>query len=278
MLSALAADRARIADLDAQIQDLERSLSMLQSERSLAQGRLDAYNYPVLTLPNEIVCGIFTHFLPIYPNCPPLTGPFSPILLTHICRGWRKMALSFPALWRAIEISWNRTAPDLVFAVLSRSGFCPLSIRMDGPELNPDLDHYGPRLLAAAVSHCARWEYLTLHLSPHVPNTDYPRIDGPVPLLQHLDLWLGGSSSPIVALPSGAPLLRTAVLDDHAAAKVILPWMQLTSLTLTIIYLHECVPILQKTSNLVNCVLELVDSDDVVDDGAVTLPSLVTLT
>ncbi|KAJ7872297.1 hypothetical protein B0H14DRAFT_2722174 [Mycena olivaceomarginata] len=150
---------------------------------------------------------------------------------------------------------------------------------MDGPESNPDLDHYGPQLLAAAVPYCARWEYLTLHLSPHVPKTDYPRIDGPMPLLQHLNLWLTrGSSSPIVALPSGAPLLRTAVLDDHAAAKVILPWMQLTSLTLTVIYLHECVPVLQKTSNLVDCVLELVDSDDVVGNGAVTLPSLVTLT
>ncbi|KAJ7320832.1 hypothetical protein DFH08DRAFT_387805 [Mycena albidolilacea] len=278
MLSTLAADRARIADLDTQIQDLQRSLSVLQRERSLVQGRLDAYNYPVLTLPNEIICEIFTRFLPIYPKCPPLIGPLSPIFLTHICRGWRKIALSFAALWRATDISWNHSAPDVVSAVLSRSGLCPLSIRMDAPELNPDLDHYGPELLAAAIPHYTRWEYLTLHLTEHFTDANYPRIDGPMPLLQHLDLWLnGGSSYPVVSLRSGAPLLRTVILNDYAAAKVILPWVQLTSLTLTIIYLHECVPILQQTSNLIHCVLELCDSDDVVSDGAVTLPSLETL-
>jgi hypothetical protein len=279
MLSTLAADRARIADLDAQIQDLQRSLSVLKRERSLVQGRLDAYNYPVLTLPNEIVCEIFTRFLPVYPKCPPLTGPLSPIFLTHICRGWRKIALSFPALWRATDISWDHGTPDVVSTVLSRSGSCPLSICMDALELNPDLEHYGPELLAAAIPHYARWEYLTLLLTERFID-NYPRIDGPMPLLRHLDLWLsGGSSYPVVSLRSGAPLLRTVVLNDHAAAKVILPWVQLTSLTLTIIYLHECLPILQQTSNLVHCVLELCDPDDVVvGDGAVTLPSLETLT
>ncbi|KAJ7872347.1 hypothetical protein B0H14DRAFT_2570349 [Mycena olivaceomarginata] len=277
MLSTLAADRARIADLDAQIQDLQRSLSVLQRERSLVQGRLDAYNYPVLTLPNEIVCEIFTRFLPIYPKCPPLTGPLSPIFLTHICRGWRKIALSFPALWRATDISWNHGTPDAVPTVLSRSGSCPLSICMDALELNPDLEHYGPELLAAAIPHYVRWEYLTLLLTERFID-NYPPIDGPMPLLRHLDLWLsGGSSYPVVSLRSGAPLLRTVVLNVHAAEKVILPWVQLTSLTLTIIYLHECVPILQQTSNLVHCVLELRDSDDVVSDGAVTLPALETL-
>jgi hypothetical protein len=78
---------------------------MLRSEKSAAQERLDSYKYPVLTLPSEIVCNIFIHFLPIYPTCPPLTGPLSPILLTHICGGWREIALALPVLWRAITMS-----------------------------------------------------------------------------------------------------------------------------------------------------------------------------
>ncbi|KAJ7871612.1 hypothetical protein B0H13DRAFT_2554411 [Mycena leptocephala] len=84
MLSGLEADRTRIADLDAQISDLERSLSALREEKNLAQERLDSYKYPVLTLPNEIVSNIFVHFLPAYPEYPPLAGLLSPTLLTHI--------------------------------------------------------------------------------------------------------------------------------------------------------------------------------------------------
>ncbi|KAJ6504124.1 hypothetical protein C8R47DRAFT_177927 [Mycena vitilis] len=54
------------------------------------------------TLPNEITSEIFLHFLPVYPRCPPLTGNLSPTCLTHICRRWREIALTTPALWRAM--------------------------------------------------------------------------------------------------------------------------------------------------------------------------------
>jgi hypothetical protein len=105
MLADLEADRARVADLDAQISHLERSLSALREEKNLAQERLDSYKYPVLTLPNEIVSEIFIHSLPAYPEYPPLTGLHSPTLLTHICRRWREIALGAPALWRAIQFN-----------------------------------------------------------------------------------------------------------------------------------------------------------------------------
>ncbi|KAJ7483364.1 hypothetical protein FB451DRAFT_1555353 [Mycena latifolia] len=67
----LAADRARISYVVAYIAELERSLRSLQQERNLIQRRLDAYTYPVLTLPNEIMSEIFVHFLPVYPKRTP---------------------------------------------------------------------------------------------------------------------------------------------------------------------------------------------------------------
>ncbi len=82
--AALAVDRARIAHLDAKISELESALKSLKAERQLAQHRLDAYTYPVLTLPNEIVSEIFVHFLPLYPNCAPLIGSRSPYQLCQI--------------------------------------------------------------------------------------------------------------------------------------------------------------------------------------------------
>ncbi|KAJ7769227.1 hypothetical protein B0H14DRAFT_2967707 [Mycena olivaceomarginata] len=101
MLGALAADRARFADLQAQISLLERSLSELQSEKKLVLERLDSYKYPVLTLPNEIIAEVFVHFLPVYPLCPPLIGPSSPTLLTQICR----KSCSCPLAIRGLDAS-----------------------------------------------------------------------------------------------------------------------------------------------------------------------------
>jgi hypothetical protein len=81
-MATLAADSVLVS----QILLLGNSPSVeLQSEKQLAQERLDSYTYPVLTLPNEIVGEIFVHVLPAYPLCPPLTGPDSPNSLAQIC-------------------------------------------------------------------------------------------------------------------------------------------------------------------------------------------------
>ncbi|KAF7335111.1 F-box domain-containing protein [Mycena venus] len=114
MLGALTADRARVADLDAQIQDIERSLAALQLQKSVAQERLDTFKYSVLTLPNEIVSEIFIHFLPIYPSCLPFGGALSPIHLTQICHRWREIALATPALWRAVSLNTSHFDGDQV--------------------------------------------------------------------------------------------------------------------------------------------------------------------
>ncbi|KAJ6589360.1 hypothetical protein B0H19DRAFT_1103680 [Mycena capillaripes] len=249
-------DRARLADLDAQILSLEFSLSTLRAQKARVQRRLYSYKYPVLTLPNEIVSEIFLRFVPVYPLCPPLTGTLSPTLLTHICRRWREIALATPMLWRGIMLSsvdYNAALDSLQGHIcamwLSRSGCCPLSIQMDGNDVD---EVVAISVLPAILSHCARWEYLKLCLSP----SDLRAIEGPMPLLRHLSLvlqdYFGNKPASF-----DVPLLRTVVLNDQAALGVILPWAQLTSLTLKHVYPHECVPILQQTSNLLHCELEL---------------------
>ncbi|KAJ7204565.1 hypothetical protein B0H12DRAFT_1330552, partial [Mycena haematopus] len=90
--SSRAADRARIAEIEAQI------LQVLEAEKTCTQKRLDSYTYPVLTLPNEITSEIFTKFIPVYPSPPPFTGLLAPTILTQICRKWRDIALTTPAL------------------------------------------------------------------------------------------------------------------------------------------------------------------------------------
>lgn len=65
-----AEDQADLADIEAQILELERRVWSLRQEKDLVQGRLGAYAYPFLTLPNEVVSEIFFHFIPVYPKRP----------------------------------------------------------------------------------------------------------------------------------------------------------------------------------------------------------------
>ncbi|KAJ7871576.1 hypothetical protein B0H13DRAFT_2554310 [Mycena leptocephala] len=279
MLANLEADRARVADLEAQISHLERSLSALREEKMLAQERLDSYKYPVLTLPNETVSGIFMHFLPPYPLCPPLTGLLSPTLLTHICRRWQEIALSTPALWRAIG-SYRYHIPVEIKAHifdlwLKRSRFCPLSLRVEA-------ETGVAAILAVVAPHRARWEHLELdNLSPsHLPIINGRKIatGATVSLLRHLDLQICESPAIDVLAFRVMPLLRSVILNDHSL-NVILPWAQLMSLTLVRVYPRESVPVLQKTSNLVRCQLELcVDHGNDQPGPDIPLPCLESLT
>ncbi|KAJ7909672.1 hypothetical protein B0H13DRAFT_2330127 [Mycena leptocephala] len=274
MLAALEVDRARVADLEAQISHLQRSLSALREEKTLAQERLGSYKYPVLELPNEIVSDIFMHFLPFYHLFPPLIGLLSPTLLTQICRRWREIALGTPALWSTIT-SYHPSI-DIPFdlaihafdAWLKRSRCCPVSSRFDANESQMDVAEF----LAMVVPHRARLEHLKLSSW----RSYLPILDGPMPLLRYLDLRLFDSSEAISCREM--PLLRTVVLNDDAAFSVILPWAQLTSLTLLCVYPEECVPILLQTSSLVHCKLELFDSTNDQPTPDITLPCLESLT
>lgn len=186
MLPELQVDRTRVAELDARIAELERSLCAVRAEKALVQNRLNSYTYPVLTLPNEIVCEIFVHSLPVYPACPLFTGIFSPTNLTQICRKWRELALATPLLWRAIPLRFTKIPQPQAQQIdmwLSRSGCCPISLEIVAYESSPD-----SKVVDALAPHHARWEYIRLHL------TDLPRspvlllFTRPMPLLRHLEL------------------------------------------------------------------------------------------
>ncbi|KAF7335598.1 F-box domain-containing protein [Mycena venus] len=243
MLRALEEDRARVADIEAQIRVLEHSISVLRAQKALVQERLDSYTYPVLTLPNEITSEIFIHFLPTYPLYPPLTGLLSPNLLAQICRTWREIALATPALWSAISLSFYsrhyKQESHISQMWLDRSGCRPLSIKIftDGIYTpSRPLEVIGP-----VNSQRARWEYLKLVLSQSFTFI----LEGPMPTLRQLDFELEYSDPPVDFIAC-------------AASRVMLPWSQLTALTLQMVYLRECVPILQQTPNLMYCKLDLV--------------------
>ncbi|KAJ7629782.1 hypothetical protein DFH06DRAFT_1338209 [Mycena polygramma] len=251
MLAALEADRVRVADLQTHIVQLERAISQLRLEQWEVQQRLDAYRYPVLTLPNELVSEIFVQALPPYPKFPQLVGPFSPNPLAQICRSWREIALGTPKLWSAISLPDVEAEWELLILQLwlKRSLYRRLSIEIGTAKAWADV-----KIVEAIVPHRARWEYLKINLA----GKNLQFLEAPMPLLRHLELKTTMEDrrlDPIAA--HGVPLLRTVVLNDLAAKRIMLPWMQLTSLTLIRVYPSECIPILVQTRNLVHCELHV---------------------
>ncbi|KAJ7178161.1 hypothetical protein C8R46DRAFT_1075999, partial [Mycena filopes] len=266
-----AADRRRLVDIAARLQDLEleRSLSagkeLLETEQDLLQDRLNAYIYPVLSLPPEVVSEIFIRFLPVYQRRAPDKGLYSPVVLTHICRLWREIALSTPRLWctfkiilHAVNLSSKENHDANLVGVeewLQRSGSCPLSVELEYFRQDP------PLILQTILAHKNRWEHLKLAASV----SKLPTIVGPFPLLRTLTvtMWVGDSESDDHRPTAfrDAPLLqrRVAIAQCYSEGRFrdMLPWSQLTVLVIQSIEVNESMGILALTPRLVHCDLTL---------------------
>ncbi|KAJ7473246.1 hypothetical protein FB451DRAFT_1398378 [Mycena latifolia] len=96
-----------------------------------------------------------------------------------------------------------------------------------------------------------------------------------MPQLQHLDLRLYDHGSPPPVAYHDVPRLRSATLWDFDYPPELLPWTQLTSLTLVCKLPTECTTVLQHTVNLVHC--ELVTADVLVRPPDVKLERLESL-
>ncbi|KAJ7280614.1 hypothetical protein C8J57DRAFT_1174313 [Mycena rebaudengoi] len=213
--------------------------------------RLDAYKYPVLTLPTEITSEIFVHFLPPYPERPPATGLTSPEFLAQICRAWREIALSTPRLWRVIKLSPPTTSPtkalDLLRTWVLRSKDCPLSICLQSSTWLLNVD-----FIQALIPHSERWEYIDFNLpigSLRLIGADFPLLRsltlGPTHYAKETD------SLDAISLFSNAPLLtQVALYNTFGPSEIQLPWSQFTSISASFLTSTECTKILQHSAAL----------------------------
>ncbi|KAJ7633193.1 hypothetical protein FB45DRAFT_1003327 [Roridomyces roridus] len=254
--STLAATRARISQLDADMQKLQRVMHSLLAERKKCQQVLADYTYPILTLPSEITSEIFLYFLPPYPQRPSFWGYQSPSFLLRICRRWRDVALTTPALWSGVQLTIDPQRhvrqSRLLDMWLQRSRNCPLSIQLGySEELMPsedeeDEDEEG--FVESLRSHAMRWQEMDISL----PLDNLRKITGSMPLLRRLtigvDRW--DTETPL-ALFTDAPALKHVVLRSSFTPFIVaLPWSQLTTLTLEGLFANEAVEMLRQTSML----------------------------
>ncbi|KAJ7929109.1 hypothetical protein B0H13DRAFT_2543219 [Mycena leptocephala] len=201
------------------LESVRKELAELETSITPQRLRLQELE-ELLTLPPEITAEIFLQEV---------------LLLLSICRAWRALALSVPALWATLDIETlpsSRNAPEemqeIVEAWFSRAGALPLSL---------------------TCRHAPRLQTLNLCIS----SIGFSHLDDgiPFPLLQRLRLsnLTDPLNTPLSTFIE-APQLRHVELDGIPPSSLILPWAQLETFSTEGIPAQECLDVLRAAPSL----------------------------
>ena len=181
--------------LNEQLNDINMKIVEVQSEYGAIYNR----RCPVLQLPVEVTCLIFEHSqLPTVVDEEEEEEPqyLMEVVVSHVCRRWRKIALGYPKLWTRFyyEADEDHRGPpsvplDRFEAYMVRSATQPLRLWFDFGQdsSNEKLDH---ALVNKAIDHVRRWKYFVLFsaqmsfFSNHVPRLSHVS----APFLEYLVL------------------------------------------------------------------------------------------
>ncbi|KAJ7672184.1 hypothetical protein DFH06DRAFT_979499 [Mycena polygramma] len=269
--------RKFVTDATAEIARYESLIRELKEKRQAAQRSLDSIIYPVLTLPPEITSEIFFHCLPTCADeeCNTADADEAPLLLLRICRTWRKIAISTPALWASIELAMDRThSAELFESWLARVGGCPISAKLSASHA------LSPASLATFVSHSCGMKVLEL-------------LEMDVATLQVMDEVASGaihfsSLQKRTLLQTRksfqwkrstllhAPLLREVSLSVATPSFLSLPWNQLTKFTGTVYTNEDCLEVLRLAPSLTECSFAAFHGTDDIDEDTLIVHSRLT--
>ncbi|KAJ7019882.1 hypothetical protein C8F04DRAFT_325418 [Mycena alexandri] len=273
-MSLLFKERDRVAEIDSEI-------FRLQAEREPLKELLETYIYPVLTLPNEIVSECFIHVLPPYPARPPTTGPLSPTSLAQICRKWREIALSTPALWSSLtltlEYGKSEKQKSFLETWMARSRAHPISVSLIDEREELELGALNPFFDTVCRVHSTHIQHLELRLL-RLGDSNIALIQStPMPLLSSLKIWVHHvDTKDPVKIFQNAPRLRTLELR-HFHAKLVLPWSQLTTFICHRIDFLDWASILREAAtSLMHCEISELGTEQLNDHrlGVAPLPPL----
>ncbi|KAJ7123142.1 hypothetical protein C8R44DRAFT_852822 [Mycena epipterygia] len=276
--------RDRLAELDAQIY-------ILEAERKIIRRKMRAISYPVLELPPEITSEIFLHCLPNLPSDPsPLEAP---LLLLGICGAWREIALQTPALWASFRVSAAENYAPLPTAFqeetgrkrlsdwLRRAGSASLDLEIIcGPsaELSASPDPPSPDMPIELFDHAPHWHDVDISFQDlSQVHRIVSAFGGKLNTLERfsLNVWYSGSlrNDLLVTGFAQAPNLREVSLADLRFANIILPWAQLTSLTINDGFsVPDCLQVLQLSPRLTSCELDNINETGELENLALLPP------
>ncbi|KAJ7030089.1 hypothetical protein C8F04DRAFT_1042727 [Mycena alexandri] len=240
--------RQRLSDVDANISHHESILQEFKQERSAILSELNLIIYPVLTLPTEITAEIFKWCIDTGMRLLPSVAP---LLLTRICRQWRALALSTPALWDTIseiEFGVHPRAEAVIKTWFSRAGARPLSLTIICPE-RP----YLASLESVILQHASQLQYLNVLIDSEVlcnfiAVQSFPILNDLT--LACLDDYDEAAGQIQLFDIHGAPALRHLSLENVLPSTILMPWAQLRKMTLSLVPLWECLNVLRRATSL----------------------------
>ncbi|PPQ77054.1 hypothetical protein CVT26_004527 [Gymnopilus dilepis] len=239
----------RLKAIDCRMKQLDASYARLNNQSSRC---------PMLKLPAEVTCMIFAFLQgPSYSREESLkfhvrTEPLSEVVVSHVCRYWRSVALGYPNLWtrfrfdasealvvpvKRLKAYMKRSAPKVVELYLNCHPHVPYYEGENAFEAEDLL-----QLLEVAMKYTKRWKVFFLMMHDDVPLLCYPdRLQHlSVP---HLEYFACISSSRDVygdypesleatIFQDGAPQLTSVMYDLSIAYGLLPPMMNITTFCL----------------------------------------------
>ncbi|KAG7439214.1 uncharacterized protein BT62DRAFT_924851 [Guyanagaster necrorhizus] len=191
----------------------------------------------------------------------------SPWTLSHVCRRWRHIAISFPCLWSTIHVGSTRQSLHNSFSmnnieglgtVLRRSGTTALMLRVEFTDRKLPAGHSHIRdLLKSLASVSRRWKSIKMKASISIFHELFERVIlGALPLLQSIhfevtpNCYWGATpmAASLTATLEMAPNLRSVTLLPFIPIR--LPLSRLKELTTKDLTQNELSSIIQELPHL----------------------------
>ncbi|KAJ7167571.1 hypothetical protein C8R46DRAFT_1218508 [Mycena filopes] len=239
--AAAGAIRDEIQALTAYISRQKLLLDEMQTRLQNLQLRLDSFTYPISTLPPEITCAIFLLCLPEERRTDVVNPKEAPLLLTHICRGWRQIAISLPPLWTRFEVVHPIELPDLSNILktwFKRSQNSRISVKVHGPFAEDE--HGGAPGGLGTLAQTERASFPSFRSSRSF-------------CVRLFENEAALDSEAIQMFSCNVPLLTEVSLGRASPSLVTLPWQQLTKFTGDLYTVRQCLEALHCMPNIVEC-------------------------
>ncbi|KAJ2933058.1 hypothetical protein H1R20_g4028, partial [Candolleomyces eurysporus] len=241
-------EQAVIAQIDDEIELAEEALNALKARRAKHMANVNgnlALLSIVRSLPIDILTSIFMATFAeykTYDGPPRISGRHPSVVLSHVCRQWRQLALSTPLLWNEIRISTPEYphSPDSAearFALQLRGRPARLSLRgpteMQQQAYSQDVEQWWKKVVQlrrATEAWLSRSKNcpLTIHLHIRQPileiDTNPSLKEGP--LMEIFDLickqsgWWKGAHFRVPICGPGSPLNKVLYLPLHEVPRL----------------------------------------------------------
>ncbi|KAJ7623500.1 hypothetical protein FB45DRAFT_837762 [Roridomyces roridus] len=251
-------------------QDYQKQSSIVRR----ADGSLSFANVTrlALVLPPELTSAIFAFCLPESEFVEPDPSA-APLLLLRVCRRWRDIALSTPALWASLHINlewfYGCKAVDVLFCDwISRSGRMPLSIKIFddyGVAEGTSLDESQlERVLRMLGRHSAQWQNIRFSVYAEHLLCLFP-VDGKFPRLRNFSVESTGDTyvgwKPLPGYPPrilrDAHTLREINLAVVPWPDLQFPWQSLEVYTADNMSMFDCLNVLRDGISIMRCSFSL---------------------